>query len=214
MSLMTETRRRRARRLFAVAALACAALPTAPAVAPPDQQSLIEDEKLMLESGPAVQASALDEAKALGAAVIRANVTWARYAPKPRSTKKPKHFDAKNSAAYPAGAFGMLDAFVAGAQARGLGVVLTPTGPIPAWASRCKGSVKTRSTCKPDPKAFGAFVRALGSRYPTAKLGALWNEPTLGPWLSPQYAAVGSRAVLQSARLYRSLAVSAIAGLR
>ena len=33
----------------------------------------------MLESGPAVQAAALDEAKALGADVIRANVIWSRY---------------------------------------------------------------------------------------------------------------------------------------
>ena len=74
---MSETSRRRARRVLAVAA-ACAALPTAPALAAPDQLSLIEDEKLMLESGPAVQAQALDEAKALGADVIRANVIWAQ----------------------------------------------------------------------------------------------------------------------------------------
>ena len=157
MSPMTETRRRRARRLFAVAALACAALPCAPALAAPDQQSLIEDEKLMLESGPAVQAASLDEAKALGADVIRANVIWSRYAPSPTATKKPKGFDAKNPAAYPAGVFAMLDSFVAGAQARGMTVLLTPTAPIPAWASRCKGSTKVRSTCKPNPAAFGQF---------------------------------------------------------
>src|SRR3954452_21209756 len=154
MSPMTETRRRRARRWFAVAAVALAALPAAPALAAPDQQSLIEDEKLMLESGPAVQASSLDEAKALGADVIRANVIWSRYAPSPTSTKKPKGFDGKNPAAYPAGVFGMLDSFVAGAQARGLEVLLTATGPIPAWASGCKGSVATLRTCKPDSKLF------------------------------------------------------------
>src|SRR3954453_4008808 len=138
MSLMTETRRRRARRLFAVGALACAVLPAAPALASQDQQSLIEDEKLMLESGPAVQASALDEAKALGADVIRANVIWSHYAPSPTSRKKPKGFDAKNSAAFLGVAFGLPRSFVAGAQARWLGVVLTPTGPLPSWASHCK----------------------------------------------------------------------------
>src|SRR4051795_7937628 len=105
MSPMTETRRRRARRWFAVAALACFALPCAPALAAPDQLSLIEDETLMLERGPEAQASALDEAKALGADVIRANVLWARYAPSPTSTKRPKGFDGKNPAAYGA-AFG------------------------------------------------------------------------------------------------------------
>jgi hypothetical protein len=141
MSLMNETSRRRARRFLAAATICAATLPTASALAAGDQQSLIEDEKLMLESGPTVQAQALDEAKSLGADVIRANVIWSRFAPSPTSKKKPKRFDGKNPAAYPAGVFGPLDGLVAGAQARGLQLLLTPTGPIPAWASRCGGSV-------------------------------------------------------------------------
>jgi hypothetical protein len=213
MSLMTQTSRRRARRALAVAA-ACAALPTAPALAAPDQLSLIEDEKLMLDSGPATQAQSLDEAKALGADVIRANVIWARYAPAPTSKRRPRGFDGKSPGAYPAGVWASLDAFVAGAQARGLQVLLTPTGPIPAWASRCGGSVAKRRVCKPDPHQFGSFVRALGKRYQTVKTWSIWNEPNQASWLSPQYAAVGSNAVLQAASLYRSLAASAIAGLR
>ena len=48
---MTETSRRRARRVLAAAAICAAALPAAPALAAPDQQSLIEDETLMLDSG-------------------------------------------------------------------------------------------------------------------------------------------------------------------
>ena len=103
---------------------------------------------------------------------------------------------------------------MAGAQARGLQVLLTPTGPIPAWASRCGGSLANRRVCKPDPKLFGAFVRALGTRYPTVKLWSIWNEPNLRSWLSPQYEVVGSQAVQRSANLYRALATSAIAGLR
>src|SRR4051794_1212578 len=214
MSLMTETSRRRARR-FLVAAVACAAVaPTTPALAAPDQQSLIEDETLMLDSGPTAQAQALDEAKALGADVIRANVIWSRFAPSASSKKKPKGFDGKNPAAYPAGAFTMLDSFVAGAQARGMEVLLTATGPIPAWASKCKGSVATLRTCKPDSKLFGAFVRALGTRYPTVKKWSIWNEPNLRSWLSPQYEIKGGQAVQTSAYQYRQLATSAIAGLR
>src|SRR3954449_1356399 len=214
MSLMTETFRRRARR-FVVAAVACAAVaPTTPALAAPDQQSLIEDETLMLDSGPTAQAQALDEAKALGADVIRANVIWSRFAPSANSKKKPKGFDGKNPAAYPPGAFTMLDSFVAGAQARGLEVLLTATGPIPAWASKCKGSVATLRTCKPDSKLFGAFVRALGTRYPTVKKWSIWNEPNLRSWLSPQYETKGGQAVQKSAYIYRQLATSAIAGLR
>src|SRR3954464_7803058 len=123
MSLMTETSRRRARRFLVAAGARAAGPPTTSALAAPDQQSLIEDETLMLERGPVAQAQALDEAKALGADVIRANVIWSRLAPSPNSTKKPKKFDGKNANAYPAGAFGMLDSFVAGAQARGMQVL-------------------------------------------------------------------------------------------
>src|SRR6185436_14978747 len=199
MSPMTETRRRRARRAV-VAAVACAAaLPTAPALAAPDQLSLIEDEKLMLESGAATQAQALDEAKALGADVIRANVIWSRYAPSPNSSRRPKGFDGKDPNAYPN--LAIVDSLVAGAQARGMQVLLTPTGPIPAWASRCKGSLAIKRVCKPNPQLFGQFVRALGKRYPTVKLWSIWNEPNLRSWLRPQYEVSGSVAVQKSASL-------------
>ena len=116
---MTETSRRRARRLFAVAA-ACAAAARAPALAAPDQLSLIEDEKLMLESGPAVQAQALDEAKALGADVIRANVIWSRFAPSPDVDEEAQGLRRQEPDAYPAGVIRRCSTrFVAGAQARG-----------------------------------------------------------------------------------------------
>jgi hypothetical protein len=195
---------------------ACAALPVAPtaALASADQLSVIEDEHQMLETGPQGQVAALDDAAALGADVVRINVYWSHYAPAANSKKKPKGFDGKNPAAYPAGVFGALDGAVAGVQARGMQVLLTATGPIPAWASRCGGSVAARHTCKPDPKLFGAFVRALGRKYPTVKLWSIWNEPNQRAWLSPQYVASGTRPVLYSAALYRSLATSAIAGLR
>src|SRR3954451_24905479 len=213
MSLMTETRRRRVRRIVAVAA-ALAALPTAPALASTNQQSIIEDEHQMLDLGPAVQARALDDAKNLGADIVRANVIWARIAPKPTSKKRPKHFNGSKPSEYSAAKWAPLDGLVAGAQARGLKVLLTPTGPVPAWASRCKGSVKVRRTCKPDPHEFGAFVRALGRRYKTVTMWSIRNEPNLKAWLSPQYTPSGVQPRLQSAALYRSLARSAIAGLR
>jgi hypothetical protein len=208
MCSMMTTRLRRARGVLAVAG-ACALLPAATANASSDQLSVIEDEHQMLELGPAVQAAALDDAKALGADVIRANVIWSRYAPSPNSKKRPKGFVGKDPNAYGA-ALAPVDGLVAGAQARGMQVLLTATGPIPAWASRCGGSVKNRRTCKPDPQQFGAFVRALGARYPTVKMWSIWNEPNLRSWLTPQY----SGTTLQSAALYRALATSAIAGLR
>jgi hypothetical protein len=207
MPSMMETSLRRAGRVLAAAA-AGVLLAAAPAQASSTQVSVIEDEHQMLELGPGAQTNALDDAVALGADVVRANVIWGRYAPSPNSKRKPKGFDGKNPNAYPG--LGTVDQLVQGAQARGLQVLLTATGPIPAWASRCGGSVATRRTCKPDPTLFGQFVRALGKRYPTVKLWSIWNEPNLRSWLTPQY----TGRTLQSAALYRALATSAIAGLR
>jgi hypothetical protein len=188
-------------------AIALAAAPAARANA--TQESVIEDEHAMLELGPVAQANALDDVKALGADVVRANILWSRFAPKPNSKKRPKHPDR-----IAAGKFAALDGLVAGAQARGLDVLLTPTGPAPAWASRCRGSVKLRHTCKPDPKRFGAFVRALGRRYPQVHRWSIWNEPNQPGWLSPQYVSRHGRRVPIAADLYRSLARSAISALR
>ncbi len=86
-------------------------------------------------------------------------------------------------------------------------VLLTATGPDPrVGVALRKGSVATLRTCKPDSKLFGAFVRALGTRYPTVKKWSIWNEPNLRSWLSPQYETKGSQAVQRSAYLYRQLA--------
>ena len=124
------------------------------------QQSLYEDEVSLLNSGPETRDQTLDELRALGVDVIRANVIWNRYAPSPRAKRKPT-FDAADPNAY---ALGEVDALVAGAAARGMTVLLTPTGPGPAWASSCGGSATARRICNPKPAYYGAFVEALGKR--------------------------------------------------
>ena len=108
----------------------------------------------------------------------------------------------------------MLDSLVAGAQARGIQVLLTATGPIRPGPRAARAPQATRRTCRPNPPLFGAFVRALGRRYPTVTMWSVWNEPNLKAWLSPQYAASGSAVGCSRPRSYRSLAASAIAGLR
>ena len=84
----------------------------------------------------------------------------------------------------------------AGRAARGLGLILSPSTPIPVWASRCKHRT---ATCKPDPKAYRAFVTALGRRYsgsyadenqgggvlPRVTRWSLLNEPNQPGWLTP-----------------------------
>ena len=209
---MTTSRRRRAC-AAALAVVGAFALPAA-ATAAPNQESIIEDELRMLHSGPEARAAALDDAVALGADTIRANVQWARYAPAATSTERPAGFDGANPAAYPPGSWDALTELIAGAEARGMSVLLTVTGSGPAWASRCGGSIVKRQTCRPRPGMFGEFVRAVGLQFPQVKRWSLWNEPNQPGWLSPQFGRVRGAVVPVAADVYRSLARSAISGLR
>ncbi len=62
--------------------------------------------------------------------------------------------------------FDQLDHVIQGAHARGLDVLLTPTG---YWGSLGPG--------KGSPADFGAFVGSLADRYPGVHQWAIWNEP-------------------------------------
>jgi hypothetical protein len=185
------------------------------AVASPTQQGLIEDERLMLQAGPAARAQALDDVAALGADGIRAVVRWRDIAPARRPA------DPADPAAYPADRWAPLDDLVRGARARGLAVLLSPATPVPTWASRCGGPVSRRRVCRPDPAAYGAFVRALGRRYdgtgaglPRVDRWSLGNEPNQPAWLQPQLARRRGITFPRSAVLYRGLARAGIAALR
>jgi hypothetical protein len=94
---------------------------------------------------------------------------------------------------------------VNGAAARGMAVLLTPTGPGPAWASRCKGSANARRICDPSPAEFGRFVTALGRRYPGVGRWSVWNEPNQGGWLTPQWRKRSGAWVRWSPVMYRNL---------
>jgi hypothetical protein len=87
---------------------------------------------------------------------------------------------------------------VAAAHGAGLNVMLVPTGPVN----------------RPRPRAYGRFVRRLGTRFPEVERWGLWNEPNQPRWLRPQYARRHGRAVLVSAGRYRALARAGIAALR
>ncbi|HWT24303.1 MAG TPA: hypothetical protein VN213_12435, partial [Solirubrobacteraceae bacterium] len=208
-------KRDRLRRATAAAAavVGVLALPAA-AHSAPAQESIVEDELHMLESGPEARVRALDDARALGADTIRANVLWGRLAPASGDRQMPAGFDGANPAAYPPGTWDALTELVAGAEARGLSVILTVTGAGPAWASRCRGSIAKLRTCRPRPRLFGDFVRAVGAQFPQVKRWSIWNEPNQPGWLSPQYARVRGVTVPVAAGLYRSLARAAIAALQ
>lgn len=75
---------------------------------------------------------------------------------------------------------------------------MSPAGPVPRWASRCRRNVN--NACRPSPKLYGQFVTAIAGRYsgtyvdedqeqaalPRVTRWGVWNEPNLGAWLYPQ----------------------------
>jgi hypothetical protein len=175
------------------------------------QESVFQDDRLLLSGDDALRQRTLDEVKALGATTVRVLAVWSRYAPDAGSTTRPA-FDATDPGAYPAGAFNDLDALVREANARGLSLLMNPSSSIPHWASACSHKDKRLHTCRPKPGEFGAFVRALGKRYsgsyaglPRVSRWSVWNEPNLGSWLTPQFTGSKKHPVPASPVIYRGL---------
>ena len=107
-----------------------------------------------------------------------------------------------------------------GGHARGIGILMTPTGFTPRWAEQCKTVGKFRN-CDPNPKDYGKFVTAVARRYsgtfvvdgaalPRVKRWSLWNEPDQTGWIAPQ----ASKGVETSPQIYRNLVYSGLASLR
>jgi hypothetical protein len=213
---------------LAAAALAAAALVAAPAAASTTQESIVEDEHLLLQRDAETRDRALDDFVRLGADTVRSLVYWHQVAPDPGNKRKPKGFDAANPAAYPHYVWDRYDDLVRGAQARGLDLLLSPSSPLPAWASGCKGTPDQRRACKPKVAEFARFVQALGTRYsgtysdenqgggvlPRVSRWSVWNEPNQAGWLAPQHVRRKGRTVPEAAHRYRALVQAAIKGLR
>jgi Cellulase (glycosyl hydrolase family 5) len=155
----------------------------------------------------------LDQIAATGSDTVRLLVYWRGYPPAPDDTDKPAGFDSADPEDYPPHAFDSLDASVRGITERGMKVLMTPTTPVPRWASA--GGRKGLN--RPDPVEFGRFVHALGERYsgdcycgnrealPRVDFWSVLNEPNLFLFLHPQF--VHGRSV--SGALYRGLFLSA-----
>ena len=78
---------------------------------------------------PGRRDATLDEIRGFGVTQIRQLVYWQQFAPGANRKRKPR-FDATDPGQY---GFAQLDGLMAGAQARGIKVILTPTGPVPRW---------------------------------------------------------------------------------
>ncbi|HEX6390805.1 MAG TPA: hypothetical protein VFZ89_15195 [Solirubrobacteraceae bacterium] len=210
-------------RLIAVSAVVLSAALPAGAQGSRTQLSVFQDDEQLVLSGAAARERTLDDLQRLGADTVHSIVFWHKVAPAPLSTKRPS-FNGADPATYPPELWDGYDDLVRGAVARGLDLMLSPSSPMPAWASECAGSRKLRKTCRPNLTQFKRFVQALGVRYsgeykdenqskatlPRVARWSIWNEPNQGGWLQPQYA----RGVAVSPQIYRELVRAAIKGLR
>jgi hypothetical protein len=204
---------------------------TSQAHASTSQEKMFQDDRLLLNSGAAVQTRALDELKALGVQSIHSVINWRSLAPSPTKASVPSGFVGTDPNAYSAARWASIDGLVRGAQARGIKLLLSPAGPAPEWALRCSAFEKRKygrekGTCRPDPARFGQFVTALAKRYggtfadstgatlPKVSRWSLWNEPDLNSWISPQIIKFRGVKVSVAAAIYRNLVYAGTKALR
>jgi len=180
------------------------ALLAAPAAASPGQVMTFEAPRELLDDS--TRDETLDEIRGFGVDRIRVLVYWDQFAPSPDAKRKPS-FDAADPAAYPSGTWDRLDRVFAAAQARGITVQPTLTGPVPRWATKAK---RDRVT-EPSAAEFKRFATAVGRRYgDRVKLWSIWNEPNHPQFLKPQFR--NGRAA--SPRIYRRLVIAGVTGIR
>jgi hypothetical protein len=182
----------------------------APALASSRQLAMFEDD-VQLQANPE---ATLDTFRTLGVGIVRVYVKWSAIAPATR----PAGFNAGNpgDSAYN---WAIYDRIVRDAAARGIAIDLTlGGGGAPPWAIGAGAPSDAQDQqWKPIASDYGAFVRAIATRYsghyrprgsssalPRVRFWALWNEPNFGRDLGPQ-AIDGSR-ILFSPALYRGLA--------
>jgi hypothetical protein len=187
----------------------------------PNLTTVVEDQPHILSD----TVGTLDTMRSLGVTDLRMSMGWTSLAPDPTSRKPPPGFNATSPTAYPAAEWAPYDATVRAAAARGIGVYFLLTGPAPLWATAPapKGTATHNpGVYEPSASAFGAFVRAVGTRYdghytppggssplPAVKFWSIWDEPNYGYQLAPQ--AIGTVEV--APYLYRGLLDSAWSAL-
>lgn len=199
-----------------------ASLATVPAAsASRSQTTLFDLGGAALDISSEQRGAELDQLKAFGVDTVRVIVAWRQIAPDPNAFNKPA-FDATDPAAYPQ-QWNALDDLVSGARSRGMSVLLTPSTPVPDWASSAHEQVT-----EPNPSEFQQFVQALGTRYsgnyspppalptdppnpvlPRVDQWSVLNEANLTLFLKPQLK--HGRSV--SGRIYRELFLAAQRGL-
>jgi hypothetical protein len=177
----------------------------AAAQAKPTQRALFEAPRELRSDDAALRARTLDEIGGFGVSWLRIVVYWNDVAPRPDTPALPR-FDERDPNAYD---WTRYDRMIREADARGMHLLLTISGPVPRWATAAKGDHVTR----PSATRFGRFTQALARRYgDVADAFAIWNEPNHPDFLMPQWTGSGSRRQATSAKLYRQLFQKGAAG--
>ena len=200
-----------------LAALVLAALPSA-ASASKTQESMFQDDPLLVYGTPEQMESTLTQLQAFGVDRIRVSVFWSIIAPATDSPTKP-NFDAADPAAYPANLWERYDRLIRSALAKNILVNLNITSPIPRWAAQQAPEARLQETWGPNTEEFGKFVAAVGKRYsgtyaglPRVDYWSVWNEPNQAGWLTPQWSPDPRNARLQvesAPQVYRALVKAA-----
>jgi hypothetical protein len=181
-------------RTILVAAFVLAAIPST-ALASKTQESMFQDDIMLVYGTDAQVESTLSTLAAFGVDRLRISVFWKIVAPANDQKIKP-NFEATDPAAYPQNLWAPYDRIVRRAQAHGIAVNLNITSPVPRWAATDTPSDRAdlQDTFGPNTEEFGKFVRAVGTRYsgtyegiPRVDYWSIWNEPNQAGWLTPQW---------------------------
>ena len=179
--------------LAVVAALL--ALGATPASARPTAVTIFEAPRELRSADGRLRGATLDEIRALGAGWLRVVLYWNDVAPQPDSEAVPS-FDERGQRGY---RWSVYDRMLLEADARGLKLLVTISGPVPLWATRARRDHVTR----PSARRFGRFAEAVGRRYGSiVDAYSIWNEPNHPKFLRPQWRAARTPT---SAQLYRRL---------
>jgi hypothetical protein len=135
----------------------------------------LQDDAVFVEQNWMTRDKALEHAQQLGTKRIRVNLLWARMLTSGADAKTPPAAGAQYD-------FTKIDELQRAAQAKGIKLQLTLTGPAPAWATK---DHKTGPN-QPDPVKFAAFARTVAAHF-AGRIDrySIWNEPNLSAWLAP-----------------------------
>jgi hypothetical protein len=208
---------RRAGALIA-AAVAAAFTFSGTAHAAATQESVFQDDDLLIHVSPAEADRAMAELKDLGVDRVRLSAIWRDLAPAapPADATDPNAYDQRK--------LEHLDTAIRTAGAHGIGVLLNVRGGAPAWAigTPVPHKFAGRDAYRPDPARFRQFAEMLGRRYsgqyaglPRVDTWSIWNEPNWGGLLQPQSLRDRRtrRLYTVAPTLYRGLYRAATAGL-